>query len=98
MLREILNGGFEKYDFLGHLLVIDSERGDMHFEDFKSDPDSSPVRGLSRASLDFLAQIEYAPRGATHVHLGNPRRVCIEGRRDAMENYTAYSVAYFKER
>ena len=35
MLREILNGGFEKYDFLGHLLVIDSERGDMHFEDFK---------------------------------------------------------------
>jgi hypothetical protein len=99
MLKQILDGNFDNYDFLGHTLIVDREQGDIRFEEFKSGPDDKGTNGLSRKSLDFLAQIAGASRDATHVHLSDlSRRVCIEGKHGAMENYTAYSVAYFKEK
>ena|SRR3989344_5720438 len=100
MLKQILNNKFENYDFLKHTLVIDAQYGNIKFKS-DSDPDAFDgfeERSLSKASLDFLAKGEYAPFGATHVHIGDSRRVCIEGRHSAMNNYTAYAVAYFKER
>jgi len=97
MLKQILDDEFKGYDFLGHELIIDAENGNLKFEEFKSGPEDSSVRGLSKASLEFLAQKGHISRDATHVHIGDSRRVCMEGKHEAMDNYTAYTVAYFRE-
>jgi hypothetical protein len=102
MLKEIrLSSDFERYDLLWHTVLLDPQRGDIEFQDFKADADSPSVRGLTRESLNFLEKdirrlgLSPAP---THVNVRCERRVCIEGKRGEYENYTAYSVAYFKEK
>lgn len=99
MLKQIYGTKFENYDFLKHTIFLDSRDGsEINFENYKSGPDAEVIRGLSKDSLEVLAEVSYAPSNATHVHIGDSRRVCLEGKHAVMDDYTAYAVAYFKEK